>query len=125
MGCNQEGHRGKHTKFEALWIGPFKISEAFPNNTYRLHNLEGNEIFGGPCKWPLPEKKNCLKPQLASHHCKYYSCFIFIFYFYLFMTIRLHNPTTKTLELLVLGSLQRACHPLWSQMLSHEVFKAS
>jgi hypothetical protein len=27
--------------FEALWIGPFKISEMFPNNTYRLQSLEG------------------------------------------------------------------------------------
>jgi hypothetical protein len=40
------------------------------------------------------------------------------------MTVRLHNPTTETLELLGLGSLQGACHPLWSQMLSHEVVKA-
>jgi hypothetical protein len=28
--------RGKHKKFDALWIGPFKISEVFLNNTYRL-----------------------------------------------------------------------------------------
>jgi hypothetical protein len=28
--------KGKHGKFEALWIGPFKVSEVFPNNTYRL-----------------------------------------------------------------------------------------
>jgi hypothetical protein len=28
--------KGKHGKFEALWIRPFKISEVFPNNTYRL-----------------------------------------------------------------------------------------
>jgi len=40
--------KGKHDKFEALWIGPFKISEIFPNNTYKLHNLEGVEFFGGP-----------------------------------------------------------------------------
>jgi hypothetical protein len=40
--------RGKHNKFEALWIGPFKISEVIPNNTYRLQDLEGEEIFGGP-----------------------------------------------------------------------------
>jgi hypothetical protein len=26
--------KGKHGKFEALWIGPFKVSEVFPNNTY-------------------------------------------------------------------------------------------
>jgi transposase InsO family protein len=30
--------KGKHGKFESLWIGPFKISERFPNNTYRLQN---------------------------------------------------------------------------------------
>jgi hypothetical protein len=28
--------KGKHGKFESLWIGPFKISEVFLNNTYRL-----------------------------------------------------------------------------------------
>jgi hypothetical protein len=40
--------RGKHGKFEALWIKPFKISEKFTNNTYKLQNLEGDEFFGGP-----------------------------------------------------------------------------
>ena len=40
--------KGKHGKFEALWIGPFKISEVFSNNTYRLQDLEGEEIFGSP-----------------------------------------------------------------------------
>jgi hypothetical protein len=28
--------KGKHGKFEALWIGPFNISEVFQNNTYKL-----------------------------------------------------------------------------------------
>jgi hypothetical protein len=28
--------KGKHGKFEALWIGPFKISDVFSNNTYKL-----------------------------------------------------------------------------------------
>ena len=40
--------KGKHGKFEALWIGPFKISEVFSNNTYRLQNLEDFGVFGGP-----------------------------------------------------------------------------
>jgi hypothetical protein len=40
-------NRGKHSKFESLWIGAFKVSEKIPNNTYRLQNLEGDEIFGG------------------------------------------------------------------------------
>jgi hypothetical protein len=33
--------------FEALWIKPFKISETFPNNTYRLQNMEGGEFCVG------------------------------------------------------------------------------
>jgi hypothetical protein len=40
--------KGKHKKFEALWIGPFKISEVFSNNTYRLQDLEGEEVFSSP-----------------------------------------------------------------------------
>jgi hypothetical protein len=40
--------KGKHGKFEALWIGPFKISKVFSNNTYKLH-------FGGfrSFWWPI------------------------------------------------------------------------
>ena len=40
--------KGKHGKFEALWIGPFNISKVFSNNTYKLQNLEDSEFFGGP-----------------------------------------------------------------------------
>jgi hypothetical protein len=40
--------KGKNAKFEALWIGPFKISEVFSNNTYRLQDLEGEEVFSSP-----------------------------------------------------------------------------
>jgi hypothetical protein len=40
--------RGKHNKFYALWIGPFKISEVFLNDTYKLQDLEGEEVFSGP-----------------------------------------------------------------------------
>ena len=29
-------NKGKHGKFEALWISPFKISEVFFNNTFKL-----------------------------------------------------------------------------------------
>jgi hypothetical protein len=42
--------RGKNNKFEALWIGPFKISKIYPNNTYRLQNLEGKSSFWWPYK---------------------------------------------------------------------------
>jgi hypothetical protein len=40
--------KGKHGKFKSLWISPFKISEVFPNNTFRLQNMENEEVFGGP-----------------------------------------------------------------------------
>jgi hypothetical protein len=40
--------KGKHGKFEALWISPFKISKVFSNNTYRLQDLEVEEVFSSP-----------------------------------------------------------------------------
>jgi hypothetical protein len=40
--------KGKHGKFEALWVGPFRISETFSNNTYRLQYLEGEGVLGNP-----------------------------------------------------------------------------
>jgi hypothetical protein len=39
--------KGNHNKFESIWIRPFKISEVFLNNTYRLQDLEGEEYFNG------------------------------------------------------------------------------
>jgi hypothetical protein len=48
--------RGKHNKFEALWIGPIKSFETGQNNTYRLQTLEGNEVFGGPVNGNLLKK---------------------------------------------------------------------
>jgi hypothetical protein len=41
-------YKGNHGKFEALWIGPLKISEVFSNNTFKLQNMEDEEVFGGP-----------------------------------------------------------------------------
>jgi hypothetical protein len=41
-------YKGKHGKFEDLWIGPFKIYEVFSNNTYKLQDLEDAEVFGSP-----------------------------------------------------------------------------
>ena len=37
--------KGKHNKLKSLWIGPFKISKVFSNNTYQLQELEGEEVF--------------------------------------------------------------------------------
>jgi hypothetical protein len=41
-------NKGKHNKFDALWIDSFKISEVLSNNTYRLQDLEGEEVFNNP-----------------------------------------------------------------------------
>ena len=38
--------KGKHGKFDNLWLGPFKITIFFGNNTFVLQNLEGEEIAG-------------------------------------------------------------------------------
>jgi hypothetical protein len=40
--------RGKYSKFDSILIKPFKISKVFLNNTYRLQDLEGEEVFNGP-----------------------------------------------------------------------------
>ena len=40
--------KGKHGKFDSLWIGPFVIAQAQKNNIFKLQNLEGEEVFDGP-----------------------------------------------------------------------------
>ena len=39
---------GKHSKFDALWLGPFRISNILQKNTFELQHLDGTELFGGP-----------------------------------------------------------------------------
>jgi hypothetical protein len=39
--------KAKHGKFDKLWYGPFKIAKVMNKNTFLLHNLDENEIFGG------------------------------------------------------------------------------
>ena len=34
--------RGKHTKFQCLWLGPFIIIEKIGPSTFRLQTLEGD-----------------------------------------------------------------------------------
>jgi hypothetical protein len=66
--------KGKHNKFEALWIDPFKISETFSNKTYRLRGLEGEEFLSSPVNGHFL-KKCFVNIGL------FFSLFIFIFYF--------------------------------------------
>ena len=38
--------KGKHGKFDNLWIGPFSVIKILGNNTFVLQNLNGEEIAG-------------------------------------------------------------------------------
>ena len=40
--------KGKHGKFDNLWIGPYLIHSTAGNNAYFLQELSGVELFGGP-----------------------------------------------------------------------------
>ena len=37
--------KGKHGKFDSLWIGTFVIAQVQKNNTFKLQNLEGEEVL--------------------------------------------------------------------------------
>jgi hypothetical protein len=49
--------KGKHSKFEALWIDHFKISDVFSNYTYKLQDLKDVEFFGSPVNGNFLKKK--------------------------------------------------------------------
>ena len=38
--------KGKHGKFDNLWIAPFTVIKILGNNTFVLQNLNGEEIAG-------------------------------------------------------------------------------
>ena len=40
--------KGKHGKFEHLWKGPYQIAEDHGNNSYVLHEINGDLFSGGP-----------------------------------------------------------------------------
>ena len=42
----RKDEKGKHGKFENLWIGPFLVIKILGNNTFVLQNLKGEEIAG-------------------------------------------------------------------------------
>ena len=42
----RKDEKGKHGKFDNLWIGPFSIMKILGNNTFVLQNLRGEEIMG-------------------------------------------------------------------------------
>ena len=40
--------KGKHGKFDNLWLGPYSIHSVAGNNAFFLQELDGIELFGGP-----------------------------------------------------------------------------
>jgi hypothetical protein len=40
--------KGRHEKFDHLWMGPFNITVYHGNNSYFLQELNGEMIDGGP-----------------------------------------------------------------------------
>ena len=42
--------KGKHSKFQSLWLGPFQVAEKIGADTYRLQNLRG-DTDGPPSEW--------------------------------------------------------------------------
>ena len=39
--------KGKHGKFDKLWLGPYLIQSTTGNNAYFLQELDGAKLFGG------------------------------------------------------------------------------
>ena len=40
----QNAPKGMHKKFDTLWKGPFTISQAFENNSFKLAYEDGEEL---------------------------------------------------------------------------------
>ena len=45
--------KGKHGMFDSLWIDPFVIAQIQQNNTFKMQNLEGEEVWHS--KWVISE----------------------------------------------------------------------
>ena len=50
--------KGKHTKFQSLWLGPFIITEKLGPSTFRLQTLEG-EVDDLPVNGHLIKRYFC------------------------------------------------------------------
>ena len=80
--------KGKHTKFQCLWLGPFIITEKLGPNTFRLQTLEG-DIDNLPVNGHLIKRYFCSSP--SRDYPVYTLCgvlawwILFHFLFYLFI----------------------------------------
>ena len=69
--------KGKHGKFNSLWIGPFVIAQVHNNNTFKLENLEGEEVFDGLINGRF--LKTILFKALRPYDCKLVDSRLFCF----------------------------------------------
>ena len=42
----RKDEKGKHGKFDNIWLGPFTVVKILGNKTFVLQNLNGEEIAG-------------------------------------------------------------------------------
>ena len=45
--------KGKHGKFDNLWLGPFTIIKILGNHTFDIQNMDGDEVAGPVNGQPL------------------------------------------------------------------------
>ena len=69
--------KGKHGKFNSLWIGPFVIAQVLKNNNFKLHSLEGEEVFDGPVLGS--SRSSILFEALRPYDCKLVDSRLFFF----------------------------------------------
>jgi hypothetical protein len=66
----RNGDRGKHGKFDHLWLGPFMIVAYHGNNAYLLQELNGDLIGGGPMNDRFLKHYLALNFSVFPFHCK-------------------------------------------------------
>jgi hypothetical protein len=63
-------YRGKHGKFDHLWLGPFRIVAYHGKNVYLLQDLNGDLIGGGPVNGNFLKHYHSSKILVFPFHCK-------------------------------------------------------
>ena len=69
--------KGKHGKFDNLWLGPYSIHSVAGNNAFFLQELDGTDLFGGPVNGRILKhyfswSYHVLKPLYLFSHYKYF-----------------------------------------------------
>jgi hypothetical protein len=74
--------KGKHSKFQKLWLGPYKIASVIGNNSYLLKDME-ERLFsyttnGSHLKHYV--EPNDLIDHISNAFCIYFFSVMFIFF---------------------------------------------